>query len=362
MNLKKKIKFKNLVKILTTIFIKKNLSKKNSIIIAKVLTFSEFFGIKTHGISRLNAYLELINTKRINTRPKIKKIKDRYAITCVDADNSFGMIAAEYAMKIAVIKSKKFGIACSSVRNSNHFGIAGYYSMLAAKQNCIGISMTNTSACVSVTRGKERMLGTNPLAIAIPIDGKKFFLADFSTSSVSYGKIESAIKQKKKIPKGWIIDKFGKDTTDPNVVNNGGTILPLGSDEEKGSYKGYSLGSFIDIMCGPLSNSAFLNLVPYFIAIKDHIKSKDRTISSKGSGHFFISININFFRDFNFFKKDMLKFIKIIKSSQRINRFSEILIPGEKELNFFKKYQKEGILLDKNSQKNLKEIFTDLNI
>ncbi len=361
MNLRKKIKFKKLTEILIKIFVKSGFSKKNSLIIAKVLVLSEFFGIKTHGLNRLNAYLELIRSQRVNTKPKLKITKDRYAITCINSDNSFGMISGDYAMKLAVKKSKKYGIACSAVSNSNHFGIAGYYSSLAAKENCIGISMTNTSACVSVTRGKERMFGTNPIAIAIPIDGKKIFLSDFSTSVVSYGKIENAIKLKKKIPKSWALDSLGRETNNPNAVNNGGTLLPLGSNEQNGSYKGYSLASFVDVMCGPLANSAFLNLVPYFVAISDHIKSKDNRISSKGSGHFFISININFFRDFKEFKRDMIKFVDIIKKSKKSSK-KEILIPGEKEFNFYDKHKKDGILLDKNQQKNLKKIFCELKI
>ena len=361
MNLKKKIKFKKLTEILKKIFIKSGFSNKNSLIIAKVLVFSDFFGIKTHGLNRLNAYLELINSNRINTKPKLKITKNKYAVTCINSDNSFGMISGEYAMKIAIKKSKKYGIACSAVSNSNHFGIAGYYSLLAAKENCIGISMTNTSACVSAARGKERMFGTNPIAIAIPIDNKKIFLSDFSTSVVSYGKIENAIKLKKKIPKGWILDRFGRDTSNPNAVNRGGTILPLGSNEQHGSYKGYSLASFVDIMCGPLSSSAFLNLVPYFVAISDHIKSKDDKISAKGSGHFFISININFFRDLGDFKKDMTKFTKIIKKYKKLTK-KKILIPGEKEFKFFDEHKKNGILLDKDQQKNLKKIIIDMKI
>jgi L-2-hydroxycarboxylate dehydrogenase (NAD+) len=199
---------------------------------ADVLAKSDLRGIDSHGIARLHTYFDMLALGKINPKPKIKIVREKASVATVDGDNGLGLVVGPKANEIAMDKADKYGSGWVSVRNSNHFGIAGYYPLKALDRDLIGWAMTNSTKLVAPLWGAERMLGTNPIAIAFPGYEEPPIVIDMATSAVAYGKIEIALRKDESIPKGWIIDKHGRDTSDPHDMIDGGAQLPLGSERE----------------------------------------------------------------------------------------------------------------------------------
>src|SRR5437016_5176863 len=201
---------------------------------AEVLAKSDLRGIDSHGVARLHTYFEMLELGRINPKPKIKIIREKASVATVDGDNGLGLVVGPKANEIAMEKAEQYGSGWVSVCNTNHFGIAGYYPLKALERDLIGWAMTNSTKLVAPLWGAERMLGTNPIAIAFPGYKEPPIVIDMATSAVAYGKIEIALRKKERIPKGWIIDKDGRDTMNPQDMIDGGAQLPLGSEREMG--------------------------------------------------------------------------------------------------------------------------------
>jgi len=180
-------------------------------------------------------------------------------------------------------KAEQYGYGWVSVCNTNHFGIAGYYPLKALERDLVGWAMTNSTKLVVPLWGAQRMLGTNPIAIAFPGNKEPPIVIDMATSAVAYGKIEIALRKKQLVPKGWIVDKEGRDTTNPQDMIDGGAQLPLGSEREMGGHKGYSLASMVDILCCVLSGANWGPFAPPF-ALRHEIPARS---VGKGIGHFF---------------------------------------------------------------------------
>lgn len=221
-------------------------------------------GIDSHGVARLSGYVRLWEAKRINAAPSIKIVHETPSTAVVDGDSGLGLVVAPFAMKIAIEKAKNVGTGWVSVQNSNHYGIAGYHSMMALQHNMIGISMTNASPLVAPTFSAERLLGTNPISIAIPAGEQPAFVADMATTTASNGKLEMLQRKNGVAPVGWIQDKNGNYSTDPHELKAGGALLPLGGDREHGSHKGYALGAIADIFSAVLSGANYGPWVPPF--------------------------------------------------------------------------------------------------
>jgi len=209
----------------------------------KVLLSADLRGIDSHGIARLTGYVRLWEAKRINATPSIKIVHETPSTAVVDGDAGLGLVVAPFAMQVAIEKAKNVGTGWVSVRNSNHFGIAGCHAMMALPHDMIGMAMTNASALVAPTFSIERMLGTNPIAVAIPAGSQPPFVADFATTTAANGKLEILQRKNAATPVGWVQDNDGNESTDANELKHGGALLPLGSDREHGSHKGYALGS-----------------------------------------------------------------------------------------------------------------------
>src|SRR3954464_7425010 len=194
-------------------------------------------GIDSHGVARLSGYVRLWQAKRINATPNIQVVYETASTAVVDGDAGLGLVVAPYAMQIAIDKARNAGTGWVSVRNSNHFGIAGYHAMMALQHDMIGMAMTNASALVAPTFSVERMLGTNPIAVAIPAGEEPPFVADLATTTAANGKLEILQRKGEDAPLGWVQDGAGEPTTDANILKKGGAMLPLGSDREHGSHK-----------------------------------------------------------------------------------------------------------------------------
>ena len=227
---------------------------------AKVLLAADLRGVDSHGIARLSGYVRLWQAGRVNAKPQMAIIHESPSTAVIDADAALGLVAAPYAMKVAMAKARLAGTGWVSVQNSNHFGIAGIHAMMALEEDMIGIAMTNASPLVAPTFSTERLLGTNPIAVAIPAGNQPPFVADMATTTAANGKLEILQRKNLPAPEGWIQDKDGHISTNQHEVKNGGALLPLGGTREQGSHKGYALGSIVDIFSAVLSGANLRSL------------------------------------------------------------------------------------------------------
>ncbi len=314
-------------------------SAKDAEIATKVLLSADLRGIDSHGIARLNGYLRLWEAKRVNAKPEIKIIHETPSTAVVDGDAGLGLVVAPYAMKIAIEKAEKVGTGWVSVNNSNHFGIAGTHAMMALEKDMIGIAMTNASALVAPTFSTERMLGTNPIAVAIPAGKQPPFVADFATTTAANGKLELLQREGKEAPLGWVQDEYGNNVSDATILKNNGSLLPLGSDRQHGSHKGYALGSIVDIFSAVLSGASYGPWAPPFPAYVP----MPVDMPGKGLGHFFGAMRIDAFRPAEEFKQNMDNWIGRFRNAKPIVGQEKVLIPGDPEREIEKNRMKEGI-------------------
>lgn len=327
-------------------------SEAHAQLAADVLLAADLRGIDSHGVARLSGYVRLWEKKRVNAKPQIKIIHETPSTATVDADEALGLISAPFAMQVAIEKAKQCGSGWVSVMNSNHFGIAGYHSMMALEHEMIGFAMTNASPLVAPTFSKERMLGTNPISVAVPALKEQPFVLDMATSSAANGKLEIAQREGKSIPLGWVQDKEGNDSTDANALKSGGALLPLGSSHDAAGHKGYGLGALVDILCAVTGGANYGPWVPPFVAFLDPLPNQP----GKGLGHFVGAIRIDAFRPANEFKQHMDNWIKRFKNAETIAGAERVLIPGEPEFASAAERTQNGIPLNENVVNDLKEL------
>ncbi len=308
---------------------------------AKALLSADLRGIDSHGVARLIGYVRLWEIKRVNSAPEIKIIHETPSTAVVDGDRGLGLVVAPYAMNVAIEKAIKVGTGWVSVQNSNHFGIGAYHAMMALPHDMIGIAMTNASALVAPTFSKQRMLGTNPIAVAIPAGKEQPFVADFATTTAANGKLEILQRKNQPAPLGWVQTKNGDPSTNANELKEGGSLLPLGGDREHGSHKGYMLGSIVDIFSGILSGANYGPWVPPFPAYLP----MPEDLPGKGVGHFLGAMRIDAFRTSDDFKNNMDNWIRAFKKATPIDGIEQVTIPGEPEIEMEKERMQNGIPL-----------------
>ena len=331
------------------LFIKIGCSHNQATEAANVLLSADLRGVDSHGVARLMGYLQLYEKKRINTKPQLSVTHETPSTALVDGDAGIGLISGPYAMRLAIAKAKNVGTGWVAVKNSNHYGIAGYHAMMALKEDCIGISMTNASPLVAPTFAKERLLGTNPISIAIPAGEESPFVADMATTTAANGKLEILQRKNESAPLGWLQDKEGRPTQAAQGVVEGGALLPLGGDRDHGSHKGFILGSVVDILSGVLSGANYGPWVPPFVSFLN----PDPNPVGKGIGHFFGALRIDAFRPEFEFKNNMDNWIQRFKNAKPINETNKVVIPGEPERKMEHMRRKKGIPLIDNVVKDL---------
>ena len=341
-----------------SVFEKIGCTDEDAILATKVLLSADLRGIDSHGVARLSGYLRLHEAGRINITPDIRIIHQTPSTATVDADKALGLVAGSVAMKIAIQKAQLVGSGWVSVKNSNHYGIAAAHAMLALEEDMIGISMTNASALVAPTFSLERMLGTNPICVAIPAGSQPAFVADLATTTAANGKLE--ILQRKNIdaPEGWIQDKEGNSSTNAHALKTGGALLPLGSDADHGSHKGYALGAVVDIFSAVLSGANYGPWVPPFPAYVP----MPQNMPGEGVGHFFGALRIDGFRPAEEFKKHMDQWIERFRAAKPINEEQPVMIPGDPEREAETHRLKNGIPLHAAVVADLKELATKYDI
>lgn len=308
---------------------------------SEVLILSDLRGIDSHGVARLHTYFDMLSLGRINPKPNVKIIRERKSVCTVDGDNGLGLVVGPKANEIAMDKAEQFGSGWVSVCNTNHYGIASYYSLEALKRDMLGWSMTNSTKLVAPLWGAERMLGTNPISIAFPGKKNKPIVVDLATSAAAYGKIEIAKRKGKTIPRGWIINSDGEMTQQPEDMINGGALLPLGSERELGGHKGYCLSAMVDILTSVLSGANWGPFAPPF-ALRQEIPSRS---VGKGIGHFFGAMQIEGFMDVDEFKQRIDEWIEVFRNTKPVKGQKAVLIPGDPEHEEEAIRRKEGIPL-----------------
>jgi len=303
----------------------------------EVLVASDLRGIESHGVARLEGfYVDRIRDGIIDPRAIEATVREAATSLVVDANNGLGHPVAVRTMRRTIDKAKESGCAVATVRRSNHFGIAGYYAMLALEHDCIGVASTNAGRLGVPTGGREPMLGTNPFAFAIPAEDDDAFVLDMATTTVALGKLEIAKRLGKAIPAGWSVDAGGNATTDA-AAGMLGALLPLGGfGTETGGHKGFGLGLLADMLCGVLGGGVFAPDMPH-----------SRNLLDPGIvGNFFMAIKIECFRNPAEFKRDVSRSLRAFRESAPAPGFERVYTAGEPEAIRTKEHLRHGIGLD----------------
>lgn len=335
-----------------SILLKIGCPEKDASLAADVLLSADLRGVDSHGVARLSGYVRLWEKGRINATPNIKIVHETPSTAVVDGDGGLGLVVAPFAMQVAIDKAKIAGTGWVSVKHSNHYGIAGYHAMMALDHDMIGISLTNASPLVSPTFSKERLLGTNPIAVAIPAKNQPPFVADMATTTAANGKLEILQRKEMDAPLGWVQDKDGNQTTDSNGVKKGGALLPLGGDREHGSHKGYALGAIVDIFSAVLSGANYGPWVPPFVAFLE----PDPNPVGEGLGHFFGAMRVDAFRPADDFKSHMDNWIGRFRQAKPTEGNEKVLIPGDPERELEAERRVSGIPLLKPVEEDLRRL------
>jgi L-2-hydroxycarboxylate dehydrogenase (NAD+) len=343
------------------VFEKMDVPPTDALTTTGVLVQADLRGIDSHGVARLRRYYTGLKNGVMVPKPNIKAVHETPITALLDGGAALGQVAGKEGMSLAIEKAKKNGLGFVAVRNSNHYGIAGYYSMMALKDDLIGISLTNSDCYVVPTFGRDVLLGTNPISVAVPALKERPFVLDMSTAVATLGKVEVHNRLGKKLLHGCATDENGLSCDDPGrVITNirskaGGGLLPLGGvGEEFGGHKGYGLDLLVDIFCGVLPGLAYLNLL--------YPKTPEGKPLPSLVGHFFGAMRIDYFRPAEDFKNSMDDMIRRLKNSNKAAGQDRIYVHGEKEFELEEKYRREGIPLYYKVYEDLKAIGDEVGV
>lgn len=313
-------------------------SEEDSEFVAEATIDADLKGFTSHGIGRFPQYLISIESGTINLKDDIIIEKETPAIALINGNSGFGQAVSYKAMQLAIKKAKEVGIGCVGVHNSNHFGVTGFYSDLALRENCIGLVLANTDPAIAPLGGKEALIGTNPLALGIP--SETYITVDMATSVTARGKIIESKRKGLDLPEGWALDKDGKPTTNPEAALEG-SILPFGG------FKGYALSALIEILTGPLVSAGYGHGVTGTAS-----PTKDCT-----KGDLYVVIDPSKFVDFDEFVENTEDFVSQIRATGET-----VAIPGDLEVKRIAEAEANGIAIDEKLYEQLKSICDDLDI
>ncbi|MBN2638793.1 MAG: Ldh family oxidoreductase [Bacteroidales bacterium] len=325
---------------------------------SEILMRAELRNISTHGLVRLPEYISLWKNNRITVKPEFKILHETPSTALVDGGKGLGLVTAPKAMNLAIEKAEVAGTGWVAVRNSYHFGIAGYYAMKALEKDMIGITMTNANPLVAPTFSLKGMLGTNPIAVAIPAKDEPPFVADFATAPVSRGKVDEWYQHGESVPEGLVQDERGILTNDAFALQNRGAIRTLGGDRVHASHKGYCISAIVDIFSAVFSGA---NFGPTVVPTLGYVKGKDGMVDN-GIGHFFGAMRIDAFQTKDEFKKNMDDWIRTFRAAEPVEGEERVLIPGDPEREAEAVNMLNGIKLGKKSFEGLKSIAEEFDL
>ena len=355
-----RIPVKDLVDFMIVALQKMGIPLEDAKIIADVLITSDLWGVRSHGVAHLKMYHERIKTGLQLPITDWKIVKETPTTAVIDGGCGMGMVVGTHAMRLAIDKAKNYGLGAVAVRNSSHYGVAGYYSLMAVKEGMVGLSVTNAHPSTAPTFGTEPMLGTNPIAVAAPTDEAFPYMYDAATSVVPRGKIEVAARANKPIPEGWVINKEGNCVTDSSQMisemnKNNMALLPLGGiGELMGGHKGYGLSTMVEIFSAAFQNGAYLSML--------HDTDHDGKTQFLRIGHFFLAINIENFLSLEDFKRTTGNMMRELRESRKAHGQSRIYTAGEKEYYNALHNQMEGVEITPGVQKALQALRKELDI
>jgi L-2-hydroxycarboxylate dehydrogenase (NAD+) len=342
------------------IMIKAGIPEEDAKIIGDVLLQADKFGIDSHGINRLKTiYLDRIKDGILNPVTVFEIIRESPTTAVVDGHNGMGHVIANKSMKLAIEKAGKFGMGMVVARNSTHYGIAGYYPLMAVRKNMIGITGTNARPSIAPTFGVENMLGTNPLTFGMPSDEPFPFLLDCATSITQRGKVELYARLGKDLPKGWVIDENGESKTNSNevlkdLISGHAALTPLGGiGEETAGYKGYGYATVVEILSSALQQGSYLKML---LGLKDGKKVP------YSLGHFFIAIDISSFTDPEDFKKTTGNIIRELRASKKMPDQNRIYTAGEKEYYTWMERKDTGLPFNNELLEEFRGLCKDYNL
>ena len=328
------------------IFEHSGLSEEEAFTVSENLILAEMRGIRSHGLVQVENYSQKMREGKINPRSKITLLREGKGNAVFDADHAPGSVAGKFAMRHTIRKARQNGVAVSTVRNGTHFGYAAYYAMQALDDDMIGLAFTSTGAAVAPFGGYERLVGTNPICVAVPAGKARPVVFDAATSNVAFNKAFFAYTEGRSIPDDWGLDADGKATTNPaDIVTGGGALLPFGG------YKGYGLGFIVFIITTLLSGTSVLE------DCKETAAENYMKVSYN-----FAAIDISQFTDIAEFKRNLDISVERIKSSKRIAGIDEIFVPGEIESNNYVKSQREGLILYDGVSNSISRTLAELGI
>jgi len=338
---KKFIPFEVLEKFMEKVMVKAGIPESDARIVGDVLIQADKLGFDSHGVNRLKSiYLDRIKDGILNPVTDYKIIKEGFTTAVIDGQNGMGHVIAFNAMRMAIEKAKKYGMGMVAVRNSSHYGFAGYYPLMAVRENMIGITGTNARPSIAPTFGVENMLGTNPMTFGIPSDELFPFLLDCATSITQRGKVELYAREGKDLPKGWVIDVNGQSKTDSSevladLITGSAALTPLGGvGEETGGYKGYGYATVVEILSSALQQGAFMKMLT---------GSRDGKKIPYSVGHFFIVIDISAFTELQDFKETTGNILRELRASRKMPGQNRIFTAGEKEHEIWLERKDKGV-------------------
>jgi len=341
-------------------FTASEISTDDAKICADVLITSDLRGIESHGVGRLKMYYDRIKAGQINTKTQLEIIRQSPTTAMVDAHDSIGMVVGARAMQMAIDKARTHGMGSVAVRNSTHFGIDGYYALMAVDAGMIGMAFTNARPSIAPTFSVQPMLGTNPIAFGAPTDEECPFLFDAATSIIQRGKVEVASREEKKLPRGVVTDHEGNELQDPDIILKSLTaqqaaLLPLGgAGEDLAGYKGYCLATVVEILCASLQGGAFLHGLTGSDADGKYVPHQ--------LGHFFMAINIESFVPLDEFKATTGKILRELRDAEKAPGCKRIYTAGEKEFEKGKVVRERGVPIIPNLQKDIKIVQEELGL
>jgi len=342
------------------VFIGLGVPSEEAAISAQILIQSDLFGIESHGVGRLKMYYDRIKNGQHLPNTQFEIVKEAPATAVVDGHHGVGMVIGYKAMNLAIEKARVYGMGSVAVRDSTHFGIDGYYPLMAARVGMIGMSFTNARPSIAPTFGVQPMLGTNPIAFGCPTDEANPFLYDAATSITQRGKFETL--ERKGLPgkAGWVTDQQGEFLTDSSAILKGLTqntaaLLPLGgAGEDLGGHKGYGLATIVEIFSASLQTGAFLQ------ALTGNTPDGGKTHFR--IGHFFMAINVESFTDLDTFKKTTGDILRELRASQKAPGQARIYTAGEKEFEKEIEVRKTGVAIVPKLQENLRIMRDELGL
>jgi len=327
------------------VFVAAGLSLDHAVIVANSLVEADLRGVHSHGIIRMAQYLPQLVARAINPSPTVQMVRDSGTTALIDGDAGMGQVVGSIAMEQAIEKASAFGVGIVTVRNSSHFGMAGYFAGMALDCDMIGFAATNCRPCMAAPGGTQRRVGNNPLAYAIPSGTEWPVLLDMAQSVVAVGKLRLAAAEGQTIPLGWALDSAGCPTDDPNV-GAAGLMLPIGGP------KGYGLAVVMDVLCAVLSGADF----------GVHIGYQRDPSRHENAGHFFMALQIERFVALEEFKARVDQMVSEIHASKRAPGVERLYLPGEIEWELRKQRLVGGIPLSSSVVAQIRDAAKQVNV